>query len=620
MGADAAGRLEVKVAELPAAAGVYLLKDAEGKVIYVGKAKSLRARVRSYLSDRGDERAQLRFLRGRLADVEVVVTGNEKEALILENNLIKRYQPRYNVKLRDDKTYYHLKLTTSEPFPRLLLARRPAKGRDLLFGPYASSVAVKETIALLQEIFPLRRCSEPIFRHRSRPCLNCQIKKCLGPCCQLISPEDYQKIVDQVALFLKGKDTDLLDQLRREMEEASDSMEFERAAGLRDQIRAIEATLQKQKVDIPDPVDRDVFGLAREADRIVIHRLGFRSGTLLISRGFALNRVSLPDAEALGSFLKQFYAGEEFVPEEVLISLPVEDAELLAELLSERRGKKVTVAAPERGEKKRLVEMAEENARQALSKAAARAEQTNRALEELQHKLRLTKRPGWIEGYDISNLMGRQAVGSLVKFVEGEPDKSGYRRYQIKTVEQSDDYAMMQEVLTRRFRRALAEGQALPDLVLLDGGKGQLNIGREVLKELGIKDLAVVALAKEREIGEALSAELKKKGERVYLPGVKDPVWMPAHTAGLHLIQRIRDEAHRFAVAYHRRLRRKAAVRSELEEIPGIGPKKRNLLLKHLGGVERIKRAGVEELAQVPGISRSDAERIRKFFGQAQDE
>ena len=620
MGADAAGRLELKVAELPAAAGVYLLKDAEGKVIYVGKAKSLRARVRSYLSDRGDERAQLRFLRGRLADVEVVVTGNEKEALILENNLIKRYQPRYNVRLRDDKTYYHLKLTTSEPFPRLLLARRPVKGRDLLFGPYASSVAVKETIALLQEIFPLRRCSEPIFRHRSRPCLNCQIKKCLGPCCQLISPEDYQKIVDQVALFLKGKDTDLLDQLRREMEEASDSMEFERAAGLRDQIRAIEATLQKQKVDIPDPVDRDVFGLAREADRVEIHRLGFRYGTLLISRGFALNRVSLPDAEVLGSFLKQFYAGEEFVPEEVLISLPVEDAELLAELLSERRGRKVTVAAPERGEKKRLVEMAEENARQALSKAAARAEQTNRALEELQHKLRLTKRPGWIEGYDISNLMGRQAVGSLVKFVEGEPDKSGYRRYQIKTVEQSDDYAMMQEVLTRRFRRALAEGQALPDLVLLDGGKGQLNIGREVLKELGIKDLAVVALAKEREIGEALSAELKKKGERVYLPGVKDPVWMPAHTAGLHLIQRIRDEAHRFAITYHRRLRGKAAVRSELDQIPGIGPKKRNLLLKHLGGVERIKQTSVEELALVPGISRSDAERIRHYFDQTESD
>jgi excinuclease ABC subunit C len=614
MTSDPTEQLQAKVAELPAAAGVYLFKDAEGKVIYVGKAKSLRSRVRNYLSDRGDERAQIQFLRNRLADVEVVVTENEKEALILENNLIKQYQPHYNVKLRDDKTYYHLRLTTSEPFPRLLLARRPVKGQDLLFGPYASSTAVKETIAMLQEIFPLRRCSEPIFRHRSRPCLNCQIHKCLGPCCQLISPEDYQKIVDQVALFLKGKDTDLLDQLRREMEAASDAMEFERAARLRDRIRAIEATLQKQKVDFPDPVDRDVFGLAREADRVEVHRLGFRYGVLLISRGFALNRTSLPDAEVLGSFLKQFYAAEEFVPEEVLISLPVEDAEVLAELLSERRGKKTVVAAPERGEKKRLVEMAEENARQALIQAAARAEQSNRALTELQHKLRLTKRPTWIECYDISNLMGEQAVGSLVKFVEGEPDKSGYRRYRIREVEQSDDYAMMKEVLTRRFRRALTEGQALPDLVVLDGGKGQLNIGREVLKELGIEDLAVAALAKEREVGEALSAELKKKGERVYLPGVKDPVWMPALTAGLHLILRIRDEAHRFAITYHRRLRGKAAVRSELDQIPGIGPKKRNLLLKHLGGVERIKQAGVEELAQVPGISRSDAERIRKFF------
>ena len=606
--------LEAKVAELPIGPGVYLLKDTEGRVIYVGKAKSLRPRVRSYLSDRGDERAQIRFLRGRLADVEVVVTDTEKEALILENNLIKQHQPRYNVRLRDDKTYFHLKLTTSEAFPRLLLARRPIKGKDLLFGPYPSSTAVKETIKLLQEIFPLRRCSSPVFQHRTRPCLNCQIKKCLGPCCQLISAEDYAKLVDQVAMFLKGRRTDLIDRLKQEMKKASEAMAFERAALLRDRIRAIEATLEKQRVDIPDPVDRDVFGLVREGDRVEILRLGFRYGTLLLSKGFSLTRLSLTDAEVLGSFLKQFYTPEEFVPEEVLIPFPVEDQELLAEVLSERRGKKVAVLVPERGEKRRLVELAEENARQALKSAAVRAEQAERALEELEQKLRLPKRPGWIECYDISHLMGKEAVGSLVKFVEGEPDKSGYRRFRIKGVEQSDDYRMMREVLSRRFRRALAEDQELPDLVLVDGGKGQLNVARAVLKELGIRDLPVAALPK---VNLGSGPELNiKKGERVYLPGVKDPVWLLAHSAGLHLIQRIRDEAHRFAISYHRRLRGKRAVRSELENIPGIGPKKRNLLLKHLGGIEKVRQATLEELAVVPGISRQDAERIRNFFDQ----
>ena len=614
MSAEVFNPLEAKVAELPIGPGVYLLKDTEGRVIYVGKAKSLRPRVRSYLSDRGDARAQIRFLRGRLADVEVVVTDTEKEALILENNLIKQHQPRYNVRLRDDKTYFHLKLTTSEEFPRLLLARRPTKGKDLLFGPYASSSAVKETIALLQEIFPLRRCSSPVFQHRTRPCLNCQIKKCLGPCCQLISAEDYAKLVDQVAMFLKGRRTDLIDRLKQEMKKASEAMEFERAALLRDRIRAIEATLEKQKMDIPDPKDRDVFGLAREGDRVEILRLGFRYGTLLLSKGFSLTRLSLTDAEALGSFLKQFYTPEEFVPEEVLIPFPVEDQELLAEVLSERRGKKVAVLVPERGEKRRLVELAEENARQALKRAAVRAEQAERALEELQQKLRLPKRPGWIECYDISHLMGKEAVGSLVKFVEGEPDKSGFRRYRIKGVEQSDDYAMMKEVLSRRFKRALTEGQELPDLVLVDGGKGQLNVARAVLKELGIRGLPVAALAK---VNLGSGPELNiKKGERVYLPGVKDPVRLLAHTAGLHLIQRIRDEAHRFAISYHRRLRGKRMVRSELENIPGIGPKKRNLLLKHLGGIEKVRQATLEELAVVPGISRQDAERIRNFFDQ----
>lgn len=609
--------LAAKVAELPAGPGVYLFKDDRGQVIYVGKAKNLRARVRSYLSERGDERAQIQFLRSRVAAVEVVLTDTEKEALVLENNLIKQYRPRYNLRLRDDKTYFHLQLTTAEEFPRLLLTRRPTKGKNLLFGPYPSSAAVKETIALLQDIFPLRRCSAPVFQHRPRPCLNYQIKKCSGPCGRRISPEEYARLVDQVALFLSGRRTDLLQRLQAEMEQAASALEFERAALLRDRMRAVSATLEKQKVDIPAPVDRDVFGLAREADRVAVQRLGFRSGALLLSKGFYFGPVGLPVEEVLGSFLKQFYTPAELVPEEILLPFPVEDQALLAELLSERRGKKVTIAVPERGEKRQLIELAAQNARQALAQAAERAAQADRALAELQTRLRLPKPPTWIECYDLSHLAGAEAVGSMVQFQQGEPARAGYRRYRIRGAAAGDDYAMMKEVLSRRFQRALREGRPLPDLVLVDGGKGQLNVARAVLKELGLPDLPVAALAKERETSSALSAARKKKGERIYLPGVKDPVWLPAHTAGLHLLQRLRDEAHRFAVSYHRRLRGKRRRQSELDRIRGIGPKKRNALLRHLGGLEQVRGASIEELAAVPGISRRDAEQIRAFFTTA---
>ncbi len=604
-------QLRPKVDNLPTSHGVYLLKDKEARVIYVGKANNLRSRVRSYLAAEGDGRFQIRFLQTRLADLEVIVTDTEKEALILENNLIKQYRPRYNVRLRDDKTYFHLVLTTSEKYPRLLLARRPSKNKDLVFGPFSSSSAVKQTIYMLQEIFPLRRCTGRKFSLRERPCLNYEINKCLGPCAEDVSEEDYQAMVREVLLFLKGRRTELAEELNSAMLEASEAREYEKAAVYRDRLRAIEATIEPQKVEAATELDRDVFGFYREGDRLMVHRLGFRSGLLLISKSYSLNRMRLDDEEVLGSLVKQLYTTEEFIPPEVLLPFGIEDAGSLAELMSETRGTKVNILVPVRGQKKRLVEMAQSNARETLKAALDRDEQLKHAIGELKRKLRLPVEPRWVECYDISNIMGQLAVGSMVKFQDGEPDKSGYRRFRIKSVDGSDDYAMMNEVLTRRFKRALSEGQELPDLLVMDGGKGQLNIALSVLDELGVQGVSVVSLAKpkvEKARGEEGAAD------KVYLPRVKDPVRLARNSAGLHLLQRLRDESHRFAITYHRSRRKKSTLRSALEDIPGIGPKKQKNLLRHLGSLKRIKEAGIEELTSVPGIGKAEAQKIRNYL------
>jgi excinuclease ABC subunit C len=605
---------EEKVASLPASPGVYLFRDAEGKVLYVGKAKSLRARVRSYTKEGGDGRYHVQFLQPKIAELEFIVTDTENEALILENNLIKKHRPRYNLRLRDDKTYYHLRLTLSDPFPRLSLTRRPKKGgQDLLVGPFSSSAAVKETIRTLQEIFPLRRC-EGIFRRRERACLNSQIGKCLGPCAEMVGAEEYAKMIEQVVRFLKGQSHELVGEMKAAMAAAAAAEEFERAASLRDRIAAIERTLERQKVDLTRPRDRDVIGFARQGDRVALHRLGYRGGVLLISETDSFARVSLPDEEALGSYLGQLYVDRQEAPDEVLAPFMPADAELLIATLGAARGKKMLIRVPVRGEGRQLVALARSNAEETLKREAQRGEDLARAIEELQRRLHLPRLPRWIEGVDISILAGEAAVGSLVKFSDGEADKNGYRRYKIKTVEGVNDYDMMREVLTRRFSRALREGQPLPDLLLLDGGKGQLNVALAVLADLGIKDLPTAGLAKDREIGEALSAELKKKGERVFIPGVKDPVPIKPGTAALFLLQRLRDEAHRFAISYHKLLRGKSVQRSVLEKIPGIGPKKARALLKHFGGIVKLREASIEEISGVEGISATDADAVKKFL------
>ncbi len=613
-GENPSSRWEEKIPALPTSPGVYIFKNKEGKVLYVGKAKNLRARVRSYGKDSGDGRRHVQFLRRGTWDLEYVITDNEKEALILENNLIKKYRPRYNLRLRDDKTYFHVRLTTSEKFPRLLLARRPKKGgRDELFGPYSSSASVKSTIKTLQEIFPLRRC-QGRFRLRDRACLNHQIGACLGPCTGGVDEEEYRAMVDQVTRFLKGRKPELVKELKEKMLEAAEAEKFELAARLRDRVQAIELTLERQKVDSTRPVNRDVIGFYREGDRVALHLLGYRDGILLISESSNFSRLSLPDDEVLGSFLSQLYPDRAEPPDEILAPFTPADSAVIVESLSEARGKKVSFRVPLRGEGKELVEMASANAGESLRRSSDRSEDGQRAIEELQARLRLSRSPHWIECVDISNLAGEHAVGSVVKFLEGYPDKSGYRRYRIKDVKGVNDYDMMREVLTRRFGRALREGSPLPDLLVVDGGKGQLNVARAVMEELGVNSVDLAGLAKDGEIGDPLSEELKKKGERVFVPGAKEPVHLKRATEAMFLLQRIRDEAHAFAVSYHKLLRSRQFKRSVLEDVPGVGGKKAAALIKKFGGISGIRNASVDEIAGTPGVSKKDAEKIKSHL------
>jgi excinuclease ABC subunit C len=605
-------KLPDRLEELPASPGVYLFKDEAGKVIYVGKALNLRSRVRAYFNE-SDTRPQIRFLRPKIKAIDFMLTDTEKESLILENNLIKKYQPRYNIRLRDDKTFYHLKLTTSEKFPRLLLARRPDKSRDLVFGPFASSAAVHETMRLILKSFPLRRCTTRKFQTRQRPCINFEMGKCPGPCAGRISEQEYGKSVRQLARLLRGEGREMVSELEAEMKDASARLEFEKAASLRDQLRAIRETLEKQKVEVNAAVDRDVLGYHWQADRAMVFRLGYRQGILLIGHPFLIRQVQVPDREALAAFLKQFYLGRDCIPAEILLPFAVEDQELLRESLQDQAGRKVELSVPERGDKRGQVELASANARQALASSDEQERLKQDGLVQLQSILHLRTLPRVIEGFDISNLGGKVAVGSMVRFSGGGPDKSGYRRYQLKGVSGPDDFEMMRQLLSRRFQRALLEKQELPDLLVLDGGKGQLNIALKLLAELKLTELPVIALAKERETGAPLSSQLVKKPERVFVPGRKDPVLVKLEPAR-HLLTRVRDEAHRFALAYLQKLRRKAPYKSVLLQIPGIGEKKRRALLRHFSSLKRLREAGFEQLQEVPGLSSRDIEQVWKFL------
>jgi excinuclease ABC subunit C len=608
--------LEAKLAQMPSQPGVYLMKSREGTILYVGKAKNLRSRVRSYFRKSGDGRFRMQFLIPNVEDIEFLVTDTEKEALILENTLIKKHKPRYNVNFRDDKSYVSLRLDPRDRYPRLTVVRRPARDGALYFGPYASTNSVRETMRMLSRIFPLRLCTDHVFNSRTRPCLYYQIHRCSAPCVPgHVSDDEYRALVEQTALFLRGRDEELAKTLYTQMHEASQALRFEEAGRIYRRIGAIERTVERQKVTSGQERDQDVFGFFREADNVEIQRLTIRGGKLLGGKSDLFTGQLSPDADILESYVNQYYAEGQEIPEEVLLPFALEGREGLADLLSERRSRRVQVLVPERGEKRALVAMANKNAELSFHARRDRERSQQDTLQHVQERLHLRNFPHRIECFDMSNIQGTNPVGSMVVFTDGEPDKGRYRKFQVKTVEGPDDFASMYEVLSRRYTRALEEDD-LPDLIMVDGGKGQLNIAQAVLWELGIETPDLISIAKSRLKPTQGSDDKQRTEERFFIPGRKNPVMFPPNSPALFLLQRVRDEAHRFAVTYHKARRAKAAVHSALDDIPGIGPKRRRALLQHFGSVKGIAQATPEALQEAGMMSRKLAETILQSLQQ----
>ncbi len=616
---QAEAELRERVAALPTGPGVYLFEDERAQPLYVGKAQNLRQRVRSYFQQGGDGRPRVHYLVPRIRELRVIVTQNVKEALLLENQLIKRHKPRFNVRLRDDKNYLGLRIDPQLPFPRFTETRRFLRDGASYFGPYTSSIALRRTLGSLQRIFPLRTCSEGVFKgyqRQGRPCIEHSLGRCAAPCVGKIDAPRYQELVVGAIRFMKGQGQDLVRELRAQMEDAARDERYEEAARLRDRIDAIERTIERQAMVSTQFVDRDVFGVAREGRRFEVQVMHVRQGKLTGGRIHSFSGVQLEDAEALDSFLSQYYDGDRDLPREVLLPFPVESAEALQTLFSERAGRSVEIDVPQRGERRRLVELAEQNAALALSERSRQERSAEEAVLDLQRLLHLDAPPDRIECYDTSHLQGQMHVGSRVTFLGGEPEKDGYRRYKLREAAPGDDYAAMREILARRLERL--DQEPAPDLIVLDGGKGQLSAVRALLTDRGLAGaISMVALAKERDL-EARTPRVRRHGgqkrEKVFLPNAKDPLEPSPSAPGLLLLQRVRDESHRFAIRYHRELRRKLNLRSILDELPGIGPVKRRAVLRHFGSLERVRRASEQELAQVDKLSRADAERIAAFF------
>jgi excinuclease ABC subunit C len=608
--------LEATLKRLPDRPGVYLLKDARGDVLYVGKAQSLRHRVRSYWQKHKPamgEGHRIRSVIDRIADVEVTEVDSVSEALLLENNLIKRFKPRFNVRLKDDKSYPYIKVTLADDFPRVERTRKLVNDGSRYFGPYASATSVDESMNLVRRLFPFRTCTIDIKdgeRALQRPCLLYHIKRCQGPCIQAISKDDYRADIEQVELFLEGRQEALVKALRKEMLAASDRQDYERAASDRDKIRAIERTMESQKMAAFARTELDLVGLAREDNQAAVTLFIIRDGKMIGRDVYLLDAArEASDTEVLTSFLEQYYTRATSIPREIYVPAAINEAVELQTFLVEKRGGPVHLRTPQRGEKRDLLELAERNAAETLQREHARwlADQgkTLAALEELAAALDVPGPPFRIECYDISNFQGSESVGSMVVFEDGKPRSGEYRRFRIRTVEGPNDVASHQEVLRRRFRATKSgeEGNeeerrwAMPDLVIVDGGKPQVNAAKVVLDELGLHDLPLAGLAKER--------------EELFLPGRSDPVVLPATSSALYLVQRLRDEAHRFAITYHRTLRDRRTVKSAFDDLPGVGPKRKRELLKVFGSIKRVREAPVEQIAAVPGISRALAERIK---------
>ncbi len=601
------------------------MKDHRGRIIYVGKARDLKKRVASYFRPARQLDMKTGILMKKVTDFDTIITAGEHDALLLESALIKEHRPRYNILLKDDKAYPLLRLDLREPYPAIRVTRRAKADGALYFGPYTAPGAMRRTLKILNRAFHLRKCSNSVFRTRTRSCLNHQIGGCLAPCCLAVPEAVYRKMVDEAVLFLRGRTADLVDAIRAEMMDAAGAREFEKAAQLRDRMFALETVLEKQVAVVRDQVDRDIIGIARSDPAALVVVLTVRGGAVAGSRSFFFREALLSDRELVESFIQQYYPPPAVIPREILTPELPEHLDALEDCLTKWRGRRVHILHPRRGDKMRLMEMARENAGDLLRRRLSSRDHQRSVMELLRDRLRLPDTPRRIECVDNSHTQGTCPVSGLVVYGESGFLKSGYRKYILRTLEQPDDYAGMREVLSRRFRRAAAphvrerpggpeSGKSfdpepvLPDLLLVDGGKGQLNIALAVLAELGLESLVPVAGIAKKD--EAAGDETDK----IYLPGRSNPVNWGRRKEGLFLLMKIRDEAHRFALSFHRKRRGKAATSSVLDQIPGIGPKRKKNLLTHFGSIGKLKNADAAELAKIPGISLALAGQIVLFL------
>ena len=592
------------LSSVPHAPGVYLMLDSKSAVLYVGKAKDLFKRLASYARHNGAEYSKTRVMLTHVHKVDTILTRTEKEALILEASLIKKHKPKYNIILRDDKNYPLIKVTTQEEWPRVMMARKRKRDGARYFGPYSSSSAMWSTLKLISTLFPLRKCKGGVLRPRKRPCLNHQMGKCLAPCAGLADATLYSEHVNNVLMVLEGRNRDVIQRLSIQMQEAAAALDFEQAALLRDQISALERTLEKQVVASRQTNDQDVIGFSRKGTAVAVALLFIREGLISGSRSFFLDDPFGDDAIILAQVLNQFYDQDSYIPKEIMLPFVPVDMELIAENLSDLRGARVTLTVPQRGDKQKLIAMAEANSNQVFADREKKDQSWESLCRSMQQKLQLEKAPERIECLDISNISGKQAVGSLVCFEKGEPATGKFRHYKIRTIDGPDDYGMMREVLYRRLSRGLEEN-TLPDLFVVDGGKGQLNMALDVAAELGIREkLDWIGIAKEKE----------EEGEKLYKPGRKNPILLPGHNPVLLYLMRIRDESHRYGVTFHRRLRNSSAFQSELDQVPGIGEERKKRLLRHFGSLKQIRLAAADELSRVEGIGPDLARQIHEYF------
>jgi len=598
--------------QLPANPGVYLMKDTQGNILYIGKATSLQHRVRSYFSRAGNLDPKTRRMVARIADIDFFVTASEEEALVLELNLIKRHSPYYNVRLKDDKTFPYLKIDVDEDWPRVQITRRLEGNGGRYFGPFASAKSIRRALKVIKNIFPFRPCSKNLSRPLSRPCLEYDLLNCSAPCTGAITREEYAAIIKQLILFLEGRQETVIKQLENDMKQASKSLDYEKAARLRDRIQAVKEVVKWQKMATIVRGEQDAIAFARDRDQAYAQVFFVRGGKLIGREGFVLQGTrSVKDGQIMTSFVKQFYNSASYIPPLILLQFPVEDRDVIESWLTGKRGSKARIQVPGRGAKKQLIEIVAENAARGLQqlkiKQLSSPARLDVALEEIKEKLDLPVLPSRMEGYDISNIQGRSAVGSMVVFDKGKPKTAHYRRFRIKTVPAADDYAMLREVIRRRFGRfkngatSGADSWAiLPDLILIDGGRGQLNSVLEAMDEVGVKSVPVASIAKEN--------------EEIFIPKRIKPIILPHTSPGLQLLQRLRDEAHRFALSYHHHIHKKVSLASALDSIPGIGPRRKRNLLRQFGSVSAIKDATLEQLTATDGLNINIARRIKEYL------